>query len=76
MENLISGILAYSTANTSELDNVELDLHEVVSGIEDSIFIPDNVTLVAPRRLPHIIAGQNKGASAFPKYNFQCGCSY
>ncbi|WP_421807622.1 PAS domain-containing sensor histidine kinase [Flagellimonas sp.] len=60
MENLISGILAYSTANTSELDNVELDLHEVVSGIEDSIFIPDNVTLVAPRRLPHIIADKTK----------------
>jgi len=60
MENLISGILAYSTANTSELDNVELDLHEVVSEIEESIYIPENVKVVAPKKLPLIFADRTK----------------
>ena len=60
MENLISGILAYSTANTSELNNVDIDLHEVVSEIQDSIYIPENVKLVAPERLPQIIADRTK----------------
>jgi PAS domain S-box-containing protein len=60
MENLISGILAYSTANTSELNNVELDLHELVSEVEDSIYIPENVKVVAPKRLPIVIADKTK----------------
>jgi PAS domain S-box-containing protein len=60
MENLISGILAYSTANTSELNNTEFDLHEVVSRIEDSIFIPEHVKLVVPKTLPRIIADKTK----------------
>jgi signal transduction histidine kinase len=60
MENLISGILAYSTANTSELNNVELDLHELVSEVEDSIYIPENVEVVAPQRLPIVIADKTK----------------
>ena len=60
MENLISGILAYSTANTSELNNIEVDLHEVVAKITDSIYIPDNVKVVAPKKLPQIVADQTK----------------
>lgn len=60
MENLISGILAYSTANTSELNNTEVDLHELVSKITDSIYIPDNVKVVAPKKLPRIVADQTK----------------
>lgn len=60
MENLISGILAYSTANTSELNNTEINLHEVVSEIVDSIYIPDHVKVVAPQRLPNIIADRTK----------------
>ncbi|WP_108244323.1 PAS domain-containing sensor histidine kinase [Muricauda brasiliensis] len=60
MENLISGILAYSTANTSELKNTEIDLHDVVSEIEESIYIPENVKVVAPEKLPTIIADRTK----------------
>lgn len=60
MESLISGILAYSTANTSELNNTEIDLHQVVSEIEDSIYIPQNVKVVAPKRLPFMVADRTK----------------
>nr|WP_293294765.1 PAS domain-containing sensor histidine kinase [Allomuricauda sp.] len=60
MENLISGILAYSTANTSELNNTQIDLNEVISGIVDSIYIPENVKVVAPAPLPNIIADRTK----------------
>lgn len=60
MENLISGILAYSTANTSELNNTKIDLHEVVMEVLDSIYIPDHVKVVSPKRLPQIIADRTK----------------
>ena len=60
MESLISGILAYSTANTSELNNMELDMNELVSEVEDSIYIPENVKVIAPQRLPIVIADKTK----------------
>ena len=60
MENLISGILAYSTANTSELNNIEIDLNDVVGEITDSIYIPDNVEVIVPNRLPNIVADRTK----------------
>lgn len=60
MENLISGILAYSTANTSELKNAEIDLQEVVNEIQNSIYIPKKVKVEIPERLPQIIADRTK----------------
>lgn len=60
MENLISGILAYSTANTSELNNIQIDLNEVISEITDSIYIPENVKVLSPKPLPLIIADRTK----------------
>ncbi|MAU16982.1 MAG: PAS domain-containing sensor histidine kinase [Muricauda sp.] len=65
MENLISGILEYSTANTSELNNTEMNLHEVVSEIVDSIYIPENVKVIVPKRLPQIIADRTKVRQLF-----------
>lgn len=60
MENLISGILTYSTANTSELNNIEIDLNDVVGEVIDSIYIPDNVKVIIPNRLPRIVADRTK----------------
>lgn len=65
MENLISGILAYSTANTSELNNTQIDLNEVMTEIVDSIYIPNNVKVIAPKRLPQIIADRTKTHQLF-----------
>ncbi len=65
MENLISGILAYSTANTSELNNTQIDLNEVMTEIVDSIYIPENVKVMAPKRLPQIIADRTKTHQLF-----------
>lgn len=65
MEHLISGILEYSTANTSELKNVSVDLQEVVEGIVDSIFIPEHVLVAIPKKLPEVVADRTKMRQLF-----------
>ncbi|CAM3566900.1 PAS domain-containing sensor histidine kinase [Zobellia roscoffensis] len=60
MDKLIQGILEYSTANDSALDNSSVDLNVVVEKIKESIFIPDHVALVVPKVLPTIIADSTK----------------
>ncbi|MUH37485.1 PAS domain-containing sensor histidine kinase [Zobellia amurskyensis] len=60
MDKLIHGILEYSTANDSTLDNSSVDLNEVVEKIKESIFIPDHVALVVPEVLPTIVADRTK----------------
>ncbi|MBU2973977.1 PAS domain-containing sensor histidine kinase [Zobellia sp. B3R18] len=60
MDKLIQGILEYSTANNSELDNSSVDLNEVVENIKESIFIPEHVSLVVPKVLPTIVADSTK----------------
>ncbi|WP_228237823.1 PAS domain S-box protein [Allomuricauda sp. M10] len=65
MENLISGILAYSTANTSELNNTEVDLHEVVLEIVESIYIPEHVKVITSQKLPIVVADRTKMRQLF-----------
>jgi signal transduction histidine kinase len=60
MDKLIHGILEYSTANNSALDNAKVDLNEVVATIGDTIFIPQHVQLKVPRKLPTIMADTTK----------------
>ncbi|MBU2945128.1 PAS domain-containing sensor histidine kinase [Zobellia uliginosa] len=60
MDKLIQGILEYSTANNSALDNSSVDLNEVVESIKESIFIPEHVNLVVPEKLPTISADRTK----------------
>ena len=60
MDKLIQGILEYSTANDSALDNSSVDLNKVVEKIKESIFIPEHVALVVPKPLPTIIADSTK----------------
>ena len=60
MDNLISGILEYSTANSSNLVNSDIDLNCVVSDITDSIYIPEHVTVAVPVKLPTVLADKTK----------------
>ncbi len=60
MDKLIHGILEYSTANSAELDNTNVDLNEVITEIEEVIYIPEHVVLRAPKNLPTIVADRTK----------------
>ncbi|WP_047244937.1 PAS domain S-box protein [Maribacter thermophilus] len=60
MDKLIHGILEYSTANSAELDNCDVDLNSVVTEIEEVIYIPDHVELSVPTELPTIVADRTK----------------
>lgn len=60
MDKLIHGILEYSTANSSELDNTCVDLNEVIAEIQEVIYIPDHVEIIVADKLPTIIADNTK----------------
>ncbi|MDF4202523.1 PAS domain S-box protein [Maribacter sp. SA7] len=65
MDKLIHGILEYSTANSSALDDSKVDLNGVISDIGETIFIPEHVKLVVPRTLPTIMADRIKVHQVF-----------
>ncbi|WP_350292958.1 PAS domain S-box protein [uncultured Croceitalea sp.] len=60
MDKLISGILEYSTANSSDLKNTKVDLNKIVEEIKESIYIPKNVEVIIPKSLPTIKADGTK----------------
>ena len=65
MDKLIHGILEYSTANSSELDDSLVDLNTVISDIGETIYIPEHVKLVVPKTLPTIVADRIKMHQVF-----------
>ncbi|WP_405409835.1 PAS domain S-box protein [Maribacter sp. Asnod1-A12] len=65
MDKLIHGILEYSTANSSALDDSKVDLNGVISDIGETIFIPEHVKLVVPETLPAIMADRIKVHQVF-----------
>ena len=65
MDKLIHGILEYSTANSSELDDSKVDLNTVISDIGETIYIPEHVKLVVPKTLPTIVADRIKMHQVF-----------
>lgn len=65
MDKLIHGILEYSTANSSDLDDSKVDLNEVINDIGETIYIPEHVKLVIPETLPIILADRIKVHQVF-----------
>tara|TARA_R110002033_G_scaffold30064_4_gene66956 strand:- start:5736 stop:6695 length:960 start_codon:yes stop_codon:yes gene_type:complete len=65
MDKLIHGILEYSTANSSALDDSKVNLNEVITDIGETIYIPDHVKLVIPKPLPTIMADRIKVHQVF-----------
>lgn len=60
MDKLISGILEYSTANSSHMNDAEVDLNTLIKAIKESIYIPEHVCLSIPKKLPVIFADSTK----------------
>ena len=65
MDKLIHGILEYSTANSSELDDSRVDLNAVITDIGETIYIPEHVKLIVPKTLPVIVADRIKMHQVF-----------
>ncbi|SNR69918.1 PAS/PAC sensor signal transduction histidine kinase [Maribacter sedimenticola] len=65
MDKLIHGILEYSTANSSELDNSNVNLNDVITDIAEIIYIPEHVQLRVPVKLPVIMADKTKMHQVF-----------
>jgi len=68
MDNLITGILNYSTVNNEALDNTEVDINEIIQSIEEIIFIPDNVKIKVTNKLPVILADKTKIHQLFQNF--------
>lgn len=65
MDKLISGILEYSTANSSEIISSIVNLNEVIACIQDTIYIPEHVVISVPKALPTILADSTKMQQLF-----------
>ena len=68
MDNLIGGILKYSTVNSNNLENVHVDINEVISGISDIIYVPDHVTIKTVGKLPVIRADRTMMHQLFQNF--------
>ncbi len=60
MDNLIDGILKYSTINNDTIVNSSVDVNEVITEITDIIFIPEHVKIIVTNKLPTIFADRTK----------------
>ncbi|CAH8283629.1 phospho-acceptor domain-containing protein [Mariniflexile fucanivorans] len=54
MDNLISGILNYSTINKNQTTTYDLDLNEIINDILISVKIPEHIKVNLPSSLPII----------------------
>jgi PAS domain S-box-containing protein len=54
MENLINGILNYSSISINKKDEKWIDLQEVVENILKLIYIPENITVTIVKPLPKV----------------------
>ena len=55
MDNLINGILKYSTIDQGEVDAYKVDLNYLVEEISEYLIVPQNVTIRIDDNLPHIL---------------------
>ncbi len=60
MDNLIDGILKYSTINADNIETTNVNINEVITEITDIIFIPAHVEVKVKNTLPTIIADRTK----------------
>lgn len=64
MENLISGILNYSTI-TNNLERVEVDLNRTLEDVINSAYVPDNVTVTIKKKFPVVQANRIRMQQVF-----------
>ncbi|WP_372754486.1 ATP-binding protein [Mariniflexile sp.] len=58
MDNLISGILDYTTISKNKIELYEVDTDKLVDSILESIFIPDTVSIKKTSKLPIVKGGK------------------
>jgi PAS domain S-box-containing protein len=68
MDNLIVGILKYSTINSDTVENTEVDVNLVIKEITDIIYIPDHVNVKIVKKLPIIFADKTKIHQVFQNF--------
>jgi light-regulated signal transduction histidine kinase (bacteriophytochrome) len=56
MDNLVKGILQYSTIGSVERDFYDVDVHQTVERILRSIDIPEHFKISIPQKLPVVVA--------------------
>ncbi len=68
MDNLIVGILNYSTVSSDTIQNTKVDVNMVIKEITDIIFIPDHVEVKIVKKLPTIFADKIKVHQVFQNF--------
>ena len=68
MDNLIVGILNYSTVSSDTIQNTEVDVNVVIKEITDIIYIPDHVEVKIAKKLPTIFADKTKVHQVFQNF--------
>lgn len=68
MDNLIVGILKYSTIKSDTVQNTEVDVNLVIKEITDIIYIPDHVEVKIAKNLPIIFADKTKVHQVFQNF--------
>ena len=64
MDNLISDILTYSSADCAS-EEVDVDLNKVLSSIKNTVFIPENIELRVAPKLPIVKGDSTKFQQLF-----------
>ncbi len=52
MDHLINGILKYASIDKIEHPRKDIDLHEIIESIIETIHVPKHVNVIIPKRLP------------------------
>lgn len=60
MENLIDGILRYSTSDAQVDDVTELNMHDIIAKTAEFIQVPKSIKVVIPTDLPNIKVSERK----------------
>lgn len=68
MEKLISGVLNYSSAGASLLEEENVDLNHIVSNLQKTLFIPDNIYLSVLNKLPIVKGDKTKFEQLFQNF--------
>lgn len=65
MDCLIDGILRHSTIDSLEENTVDIDLNLLVEEIKSTVFVPENVEVKLPSKLPTLFAGKYRMEQLF-----------
>ncbi|SNZ01262.1 sensor histidine kinase [Flagellimonas pacifica] len=58
MDSLIDGILRHSTIDSIQESAVIIDINQLIDEIEQTIYVPDNITIKRSKKLPKLFTGK------------------